>query len=433
MKSMTVQSLLLSICLFFSAVVAVLQDSISDHFEGKFLKKVYAVDSFVEGTIQEWVPMKAYESLNYFTPYEVCEGFSMAQPDFCRQKFQSDFLGCSASLFKDCPVHEGAFYRHNSTQAWPKSRNIVDLMYLMLKNGYDNLVFIGDSVTDSHRNVVLCDLERAGLQVSRKNDRDMVVRGLDLFFQKISMGFGAEIEKKPFFSTTFTIKRFYYNNYGNWKSLFAEFQKEMIAQRNGSTVVIMNKGLHYNTGVKQLLTDEYQRLFSTVIEELVQKRQFLAFFRETTAQHFDTSNGLFQGLVNFPDDKKVYSKLSFRNKTALLSQNGFNSTSQEREKLWEDLYPRHNFFSICQPAKNKSGYNQGNWRNIAAASVLQSLDPHQEFIHIVPFYRISAGRYDIHISSHDCTHFCHTPMLWHPVIAEMTRVIEHKFAASNRS
>jgi hypothetical protein len=246
MKSITVQSLLLSICLFFPAVAAVVQDSISDHFEGKFLKKVYKVDSFVEDTIKEWVPMNAYESLNYFTPYEVCEGFSMAQPDFCRQNFQRDFLGCSSDFFRDCPVHEGAFYRHSSTQAWPNSRNIIDLMYLMLKNGYDNLVFIGDSVTDSHRMVVLCDLERAGLQVIRKNDQDMVIHGLDVFFQNISMGFDAETEKKPFFSTTFTIKKFYYNTSANWKTLFAEFQKQMIAQRNGSTVIIMNKGLHYN-------------------------------------------------------------------------------------------------------------------------------------------------------------------------------------------
>jgi hypothetical protein len=427
MKNMTVQSLLLSICLFFPVVVAVVQNSISDHFEGKFLNKVYAVDSFVEDAIKEWVPMNAYESLNYYTTYEVCEGFSMAQPDFCRQKFQSDFIGCSADLFKECPVHEGAFYRHSSTQTWPKSRNIIDLMYLMLKNGYDNLVFIGDSVTGGHRVVVLCDLERAGLRAEKKNDRDLVVHGLDVFFQNLSMGFDTETEKKPFLSTTFTIKHYYYNNNGNWKTLFAEFQKEMLLQRNGSAVVIMNKGLHYNSGQKQVLTDEYRHLFSTVIEELVKNRQFLAFFRETTAQHFDTSNGLFQGLVSFQDDHTIYPKLSFRNKTALLSQNGFDSSSQEREKLWEDLYPRHNFFSVCQPAKNQSGYDQGNWRNIAAASVLQSLDPHQKFIHIVPFYRISAGRYDIHINSHDCTHFCSTPMFWHPVIAEMTRVIEHKF------
>jgi hypothetical protein len=60
MKSMTVQPLVLSIWLFFPVVVAVLQDSISDHFEGKLLNKVYAVDSFVEDTIKEWVPMDAY-------------------------------------------------------------------------------------------------------------------------------------------------------------------------------------------------------------------------------------------------------------------------------------------------------------------------------------------------------------------------------------
>jgi hypothetical protein len=161
-NNMTVQSLLLSICLFFPAVAAVVQDSISDHFVGKLLKKVYEVDSFMQDAVKEWVPMNAYESLNYFTPYEVCEGFSMAQADFCHQKFQSDFLGCSSALFRDCPVHEGAFYRHSSTQAWPKSRSIIDLMYLMLKNGYHTLVFIGDSMTDSHISVVVCDWNARG-------------------------------------------------------------------------------------------------------------------------------------------------------------------------------------------------------------------------------------------------------------------------------
>jgi hypothetical protein len=200
----------------------------------------------------------------------------MAQSDFCRKKFQSDFLGCSADLFKECLVHEGAFYRHNSTQTWPKSRSIIELMYLMLKNGYDKLVFIGDSVTDSHRNVVLCDLERAGLRFEKKKDRDLVVHGLDVFFQNVSMGFDSETEKKPFLSTPFTIKHYYYNNNGNWKSFFAEFQNEMLLQRNGSTVVIMNKGLHYNSGQKQVLTNEYHNLFSTVLEELVKNRQFLA-------------------------------------------------------------------------------------------------------------------------------------------------------------
>jgi hypothetical protein len=138
----------------------------------------------------------------------------------------------------------------------------------------------------------------------------MVINGLDVFFQNISMGFDVETERKPLLSTTFTFKKYYYNAYANWAALFAEFQNEMSAQNEASTVVIMNKGLHYNSGLKQLLIEEYQRMFSTVIEELVKKRRFLAFFRETTAQHFDTSNGLFQGLVNFPDDSIIYSILS---------------------------------------------------------------------------------------------------------------------------
>jgi hypothetical protein len=75
----------------------------------------------------------------------------------------------------------------------------------------------------------------------------------------------------------------------------------------------------------------------------------------------------------------------------------------------------------------KEQYDSQNWRNILAKQILSEYDPNHKEVSIIPFYSITAARYDLHTGGEDCAHYCHGPMIWLPVIHEMTNELEKRF------
>jgi hypothetical protein len=98
------------------------------------------------------------------------------------------------------------------------------------------------------------------------------------------------------------------------------------------------------------------------------------------------------------------------------------------EKSIDNRYPSEAFFTECPRIHTKEQYDSQNWRNLLAKQILSEYDPNHAEIGIIPFYAITASRADLHPTSYDCTHYCHTPMLWLPVIQQMTIQLEERFS-----
>jgi hypothetical protein len=454
------------------AVMNSFSDPVSSTYHTQYLNSHGRMDSFMKDLTQQWKPMNISESLQYFTSYDVCSVFTSRRSDFCQERFgmnASLHSGSSAScpvagkgmkhINDVCPNLYGTFYRHSSsTNPPPKGRTIVDFMITSMYHGYDTLMLVGDSLTRQHYYDLYCQLYRYGVDVSIYGDT-IFVSNLDKFVMNHKIDYLERVKEKErqkkegesssssssdtslLKHTTFVIRFNTVYNLYMWHKQVGWVQSILSKQSDASVIVLFNLGLHFNYDKKTSsnqteLETFYHKFFQYSFNKLIKKHQQIVFFRETSAQHFPTVNRAFDDhnfstsfTYDYREDpiKQLYDKdAEGDGKQGLVNER----LSEVAHGNIEQRFPHKAFFTECVPILTKEQYDSQNWRNILAEKVLREFDPDHQAIPIIPFYSVTAGRHDLHYggSTEDCTHYCHGPMLWLPVIHEMTLQIEKKFA-----
>lgn len=402
---------------------------ISDHYETKYLKKNHGLDSFMEGLMNEWQPMTMHESLNYFSGYEVCQGFTSRRTGWCREKFTEDLGGCEIGergvghVNHYCPNIQGAFFRHRSTRPWPESKTIVDMIFLMLKYGYDSFIMIGDSLTRQHHAELYCQLHRYGLH-PQFNGTYIELRELDKYYESHPISFDAATDKRPLISSTFVINYMYLHGHASYREESQVIKNQLSLLRDASAVILFNMGLHFN-GEARELQENLAEFLPFALNTLIHERKFIVFFRETSAQHFRSPSGLFEKDFPIADKKLEIKDDPIRN---LFNPNNLNYTAKV-----VTTHPSSYILPICEPIKNETMFHEQNWRNTIALKELKKIDPHHQQIPIIPFYRLTASRHEYHINNNDCTHYCYGPMIWLPLSHRITMNLYKKFLHDEKS
>jgi hypothetical protein len=454
---------------------------IADHYHSDYLSSLdqFQLDPFMRNIMSEWEPLGLHEAMNYFTSFEVCQGFNQRRTKWCQDHFVNDLRQCDISNTGAgvpgavCPNLYGVFYRHVSMKPYPETRTLLDLIYILLKNGYDQLFLWGDSVTRQHQGELFCQLKRFGVRDLSWNTTKIVIPNVSKVFKEYSrVGYdsSSKFAGNSFISNTFTIDYLDMNGLWDFKEKLPIIKSFLSFQRSGSSVIVFNIGLHVNNNqedpVKTAadLRKSYKEVFDYLLHTEVEKKKQLVFFRETSAQHFNTLDGLFRNhsvedlAPNNPipvtDDpiRNMFSGDKLKQPIQHLHQHQHqhhqkhpqsqnNSRSQEQvaaldlETVHTDMkkrfvHPLTTFLptSYCRPIPTENAYHDQNWRNRIAIEELLKIDPSYEKIPIIPFYRHTAARFDVHLQNiNDCTHFCYGPMLWSMIGLNILETLEKKF------
>jgi hypothetical protein len=390
-------------------------------------------DAFMRNLISEWRPMDQYEAMNYLTSFEVCSVFTSRRPGWCNTYFSSQLDSkClidspdGGPFSSPCPNVVGTIYRHRAfpDPSTKRERTIVDFIILSLKHGIRTLYLIGDSVSHQHFFDLHCDLLRYGLEAQWVDDKHIIIGNLDSFMKNHSVTFNHSVlrpaEIKPLSFPTFRIEIFAFGGYDGFNTIFPSIEKTFNEQPPSSFVALFNVGLHFNhhSNQPELLKQVYSRAFRVALDNWITKNRQFFMFRETSAQHWPTVDGGYGG-VQIPDPPSV-NPADDPVKQQFL-------TPRRESFSYADLsgrYPPSLFHTSCKPILTKEQYDMQNWRNDLARKMLNEIDPGNKEIPIIPFFDLTVARHDFHVKTSDCTHFCHGPMLWVPVISEMYSQLE---------
>jgi hypothetical protein len=410
---------------------------IENHYKNHYLD-TDGMDSFMTNLTKQWIPLTFNDALNYFTSYEVCEVFTGRKPEnWCANKYPKDDI---ASKLGGCAIHErgnhyvacphlfNTFYRHLPTTSTPPvGKNLIDFMFTALSRGYHTVYFIGDSVTQQHFNDIPCQLKRYGIFDIEPGFNVYYIKNLHNFLINNSVPIVESHPNDPRSllsnsTITFTFRRLPLYNKGSFHKEFTRLSKALPLHENGTVIVLFNMGLHFNTEKKEL-EEGYHKLFSFSIKTLIGEKQQIIMFRETNAQHFPSKTGLFEnGMSSVVSSEGIYGK------NDKINHIYSSSLSLSSSNVSDTEYLNKVFFTECRPILTKELYDEQNWRNQIMEKVVNELDPSHSHIHIIPFYSITAPRYDLHIEEkYDCTHLCHGPMVWFTVVHQMTIQLEKKF------
>ena len=230
----------------------------------------------------------------------------------------------------------------------------------------------------------------------------------------------------------------------------------------GKSVFVFNYGLHYRLhDGSDLSVAGYRDIISRLMDFAVglSRDGHHVFYRETSAQHFHTSTGEYvysesssynQPSATAVSDITLNAKLVARyNLTEVeratgfvlgshsvlsLNQSYYQPTNQSTYQSTNQSDPKGdpNLFFTCAVLSESQLLGQ-DWKNEVVKDVLRgieqrSLNNQNERIHNIPFYNLTAGRYDFHqVHRHqDCTHYCLSPLLFISVWDHIVGVLENK-------
>jgi hypothetical protein len=363
----------------------------------------------------EWTLMDPQEALHYYSGNEICRIFSHRRLSWCNDEFP-DYLRSCSMLHSKCQNTHGYLYKHKSTKPWPESRNILDVIKLLLKNDRYIITLVGDSLTHQHFQDLKCQLLRYGLNLQFANDTYLKI---DNPFYLKHQG-ASKASKYPLLQHRHPYIYVFRFSSEKWKDCVSQLQTHFDSYGPKSMLIIFNSGLWYNQHIEghvESYQSDLRSFFQFFIDEAISKYHQIVMFRETSAQHFQTSNGLFQTYESDPIIihprldmiKELMNKVFFKDST---SQYG-NLTHFPIEKIEKKCF--HQIKQHCPPLSDEKSYIENNWRNEIAKNILKEFDPMHEKIPILSFFRLTASRYDIHLDCEDCTHFCSSPMLWLPL------------------
>ena len=151
---------------------------------------------------------------------------------------------------------------------------------------------------------------------------------------------------------------------------------ETFIEKYDSVMIVMNVGLHYlSNPVPRFSRPDYTVQITEALQylhdkvtEFKGKKNIRVIWRETSAQHFPTSNGYWPG-VKYAEEMDVK----------------------------------------CVPIKDTR--EEADWRNKDANNIIIK---NKFNISIAPFYKQTEPLWGMHVNGHlrDCTHLCWTPMLY---------------------
>jgi hypothetical protein len=204
----------------------------------------------------------------------------------------------------------------------------------------------------------------------------------------------------------------------------------VIDMMRDKVLYVLNIGLHYNK-----LSDSYRTEMTAAFQYFMSLQEkygnnHRTVFRETSAQHFNTINGGYDGIGGYP---YINSMLLHQGNTihstavrmfGVETSNSLIGLKQIQENATETE------FDLCR-ALTQEQFKSQMWRTSVALELLRSVDPNNT-IKVAKFYRISAARYESHLSNLDCTHFCNNPMIWLPLWHNIHRAIIEMFDEINK-
>lgn len=177
----------------------------------------------------------------------------------------------------------------------------------------------------------------------------------------------------------------------------------------GKIVYVLNVGLHYDSNplYKTSLTQLMKAL-----QELNSTTNHIVLFRETSAQHFNTSTGAYSRAMSgdwagFSDErrKKARKVLSTTSpvKEIVRMASGDHShvnlsfaSQQNISSAFKYIFDDH-IRHRCVPLKSIEQLKLQNWRNDIVYDVLRELDL-TEAVGVIPFFNITAARHDHHVN-----------------------------------
>ena len=377
--------------------------------------------------------MSTAEGLRYYGRHELCMHKKLSR-EYCDQFSMPQNMECAVNArgpghtAQKCPHVKTILLRHDSTNDALETGNILDLIYTLKSKGYENLVFVGDSVTQQSYWEAYCSLSRFGLvsiQDNRTENSQFYGRNFNITF----LPDGAVSEDIPSkFSNTFRV--LYYHADKSDMDTMTVIRRTVesngiIDIRKDKVVYILNQGLHYNQETDSMKSEftEYFRYFLNLTATYGDNQ--LNIFRETTAQHFSTDDGTFSASYRSSPSHTYLSTPDTLNSTAA---NVFHTTgfAQRISNQIQMITKEPTDFDICRPLNRTQILAQG-WRNSVALDILSRVDP-QNLIKVVKFYEISAARFDAHFDTMDCTHWCNNPMFWLPMWNNINLVLKKKFS-----
>jgi hypothetical protein len=364
----------------------------------------------------EWVPMNYQEMFRFYNIRETCVALA-SNPDHCKGTYISNKLvGCSINepgyIWPQdtvCPNVKGNFIRHVSTKPWPESNHLLDIIAIMRAHGLHRIHFVGDSVTGQHFAESLCSLSRSGLNFSSIDLMDLVLSD-----PNSGGSAAADSVTGPYFQLHLT--RHDRHDRSPLEKIQAEIE-QFSSTSSERVVFIVNIGLHFQSPSEIDYYHQELRRFLKMWIHIAQQNRHVVIFRETTAQHFHSENGLYSGRrfkedyqFNLREDSLVDNQVlrsDLVSSARRIKLNNSNIHDNPNTKIPD--------ISFCRPLRTEKELKENNWRNRALNTVLNELDPKRRYIQVAKFHRITAARHDMHSLGTDCTHFCLSPILWYPL------------------
>jgi hypothetical protein len=245
-----------------------------------------------------------------------------------------------------------------------------------------SFLMVGDSVMQQFFAALACELEREGVW----NDPSKFTNTDEMRYVSFpeKEGEEEEIKNAKLVEVPMKFAPIYHFVNGRWDRIanasMHHLRKnvEDLVHSHDSLTVLINMGLHYvSNPIAHFTREDYisqmtacLQYLNDIAKEFKPKgKNIRILWRETSAQHFPTSNGYWPG-VKYASEMKLK----------------------------------------CEPIQDTTP--AGDWRNSDVRNIIQtnSLDN----IDIIPFYNVTLPLWSSHVNGHlrDCTHFCWSPMLY---------------------
>ena len=251
------------------------------------------------------------------------------------------------------------------------------------------LLLIGDSVMQQFFGALGCELEREGIwndPKSFKNTDEIRFVNPNLL-ERGGHSSGEKLEDRSVPIKFVPIYHFVDGRYDKCKdasmNALNDSTRAFLKEYN-SLLIVFNVGLHYvGSTIKDFTRSDFQKHITEAFRFLqnlvllhLNVKKIRILWRESTAQHFPTSNGYWPGM-RYASGMKLE----------------------------------------CVEIADKSP--DGNWRNTDVEMILERYKFDQ--VKIIRFYNLTVPMYTEHVNGNlrDCTHLCWTPMLYQSIFHAM--------------
>lgn len=258
------------------------------------------------------------------------------------------------------------------------------------------LLMVGDSVMQQFFSAMACELEREGVW----KDSSQFTNTDEMRYVEFPVQNSKDNDGKPvMYGVPVKFVPIYHFVNGRWDRVanagmhHLKKNVEDLVAAHDSVTILINMGLHYvSNPIAHFTRSDYisqmaacLQYLNTVAEDgLKANKKIRVLWRETSAQHFPTSNGYWPGAK-------------------------YASTMQLK----------------CEPISDTS--SSGDWRNSDVKTIIA--DNKLSHVGTVPFYNISLPLWSMHVNGHlrDCTHFCWSPMMYQSIFHYLAKPFKGKF------